>query len=323
MRCIFGIPTKVLASLVLPSQQSAQHMSQVTRWCFTLNNYQPHEEETLQILGNGPHTRYLVYGREVGQEGTPHLQGFVIFARSQRLQAAKALLGARVHLEVARGRNDQAANYCKKDDDFEEFGSLPNERGRRNDFHELKEWVVQQPNKPSQQLIANEFPDLYIKYGRLMEWVNLIYPSPELVTGTPRPWQSQLATELAQPADDRRILFYVDPIGGSGKSWFIKYWYTSHSDSTQRLSIGKRDDLAYAIDESKQYFFFDIPRSQSEFLQYSILESLKDRMVFSPKYTSYTKILGVNPHVVVFMNEEPDRNKLSADRYKVTHIRQI
>lgn len=298
-------------------------MAQLARWCFTLNNPTPQEVQSLRELGNGNRVKYLIFGREVGEEGTLHLQGFAIFQRSLRFTAAKTLLGGRCHIEGARGNNHQASEYCKKDGDFEQFGTVPADQGKRVDIEQFKQWVMEQPNKPTRGTIANEFPGLFLKYGRLMEWVDLIYPQPAFVGGPLRTWQRQLGERLDEPADDRRIQFIVDPIGGCGKSWFVRYWFSTHPNETQRLSIGKRDDLAYAIDESKLYFFFDVPRSQSEFLQYSILESLKDRMVFSPKYFSVTKILHHTPHVVVFMNEEPDREKLSRDRYYVTHIRNL
>lgn len=296
---------------------------QSTRWVFTLNNYTAAEVAALTELGNAESTKYLVFGRETAASGTPHLQGFVIFTTNQRLRAARALLSSRAHLEVARGTSVQAATYCKKENDFEEFGSVPAQQGKRNDFADFKEWLLEQPTKPTARRIADEFPSLFIRYGRIMEWVDLVYPPPELVTGTPRAWQSDLAERLDADANDRSIIFVVDPIGGCGKSWFVRWWLSRFGELTQRLSIGKRDDLAYAIDESKRFFLFDIPRSQSEFLQYSILEQLKDRLVFSPKYVSRTKTLTHTPHVVVFMNEEPDRNKLSHDRYTVLNIRNI
>lgn len=290
-------------------------MPQSNRWCFTLNNYTDDDVRRLRALEES--VRYLVIGRETGAEGTPHLQGFVVFNTRLRLTSVKRSLGNSCHVEVARGTSSQAADYCKKDGNFEEFGILPNPQGKTNTFEDLKTWVQSQPTKPTKAQIAELYPRLYLQYGRVMEWVDLIYPQEFVVPGEYRNHQSRLADQLILPADDRTITFIVDPVGGTGKSWFIKKWLSDHADITQVLSIGKRDDLAYAIDPAKSVFLFDLPRSQSEFLQYSVLEQLKDRIIFSPKYTSTTKTLNTVPHVVVFMNEEPDRNKLSVDRYDV------
>ena len=48
---------------------------QIEGWCFTLNNYSVEEEETIR---NAP-CAYMLFGRERGDEGTPHLQGYVHF----------------------------------------------------------------------------------------------------------------------------------------------------------------------------------------------------------------------------------------------------
>lgn len=284
-----------------------------TRYVFTLNNYTDDEIVALRRLE--PIAKYLIFGREVGETGTPHLQGFIVFKTNHRFNAVKRTLGDRYHIEKARGSTAQAADYCKKDGDYEEFGTAPTTPpGKTNRFDEFKKWVLEQPSKPSPQTVAAEFPSIFLQYGRCMEWIDLIYPSTFDVGGEYRDHQRHLADILDGPADDRHIIFVVDETGGTGKSWFIKKYMSEHDD-TQVLSIGKRDDLAHAISERKRVFLFDLPRSSSEFLQYSVLEQLKDRLVFSPKYMSKTKMLEHMPHVVVFMNEHPDRNKLSRDRY--------
>lgn len=285
------------------------------RWCFTLNNYVAADETRLRDLAG--RCEYLVYGREVGESGTPHLQGFIVFNTNHRFTAAKAALGDRYHLELARGTSGQASLYCKKENDFEEFGQLPTGGGKTNRFDDFKTWVLEQPSKPTAAVVAFEFPSIYLQYGRVMEWIDKIYPRVPPTMGDFRGYQASLATILEGDPDDRSVYFVIDERGGTGKSWFVKKWLSMHHEFTQCLSIGKRDDLAYVVDESKRVFLFDLPRSQSEFLQYSVLEQLKDGMVFSTKYNSRMKMFDHKVHVVVFMNEHPDMTKLSADRYKL------
>ena len=90
-------------------------------WCFTINNWTPEDEECLALLTGH---KYIVFGRETGEDGTPHLQGFVQF-KSQRTLSSMSKALPRAHLEVTKGRPDQAAEYCKKDGDFYEEGEVP------------------------------------------------------------------------------------------------------------------------------------------------------------------------------------------------------
>lgn len=289
------------------------------RWCFTINNYT--DAEQLSLRNAGDTFSYLVFGREVGESNTPHLQGFFILATKLRLRQVKQLAGlGRAHLEVSRGTPQEASQYCKKDGDFEEYGSLPACQGSRTDFERLKEWIKSQDIAPSRSDLAENFPSLYGRYrNACLEFVEMFGRRPNLVDGTLRNWQRDLDGRLARDPDDRKINFVVDERGNSGKSWLTRYWI-SNRDDIQRLSVGKRDDLAYAIDVSKKVFVFDIPRGQMEFLQYSILEQLKDQMIFSPKYESSAKVIRHKVHVVVFCNEEPDRTKMTSDRYKILNI---
>lgn len=97
-------------------------VSPAKNWCFTLNNYTAEEQTTIL---NAPGLHYLVIGREVGESGTRHLQGFLQLVDKKRPNQVKAILGTdRVHLEKARGTPVQAADYCKKDGDYQEVGEL-------------------------------------------------------------------------------------------------------------------------------------------------------------------------------------------------------
>jgi Putative viral replication protein len=292
---------------------------QARRWVFTLNNFTDAEELAINDVISGVGVEYGVFGNEVGENGTPHLQGFVIFTAPRRLTWVRNNVCGRAHWEVARGTSQQAADYCKKDGDFVEHGTFPAEQGKRTDLDRFKEWIADLGHVPSQRLLANEFPGLYLRYPRLMELATHLVPQPRLVPEDAQllDWQQHLDAVLGLDPDDRKILFYVDPEGGKGKSWFVRHQMSKRPDETQFLSVGKRDDLAYAIDETKRIFLFDLPRGTMEHFQYTVLEKLKDQLVFSSKYTSRVKVLPEPVHVIVFCNEEPDMTAMTGDRYEM------
>lgn len=100
-------------------------MSQSSRWCFTLNNPDLCEVADFQLICDDPvRVVYAIFGDEVGEEGTFHVQGFVVFKGKHRLSGVKKFL-ERAHWEPARGSSSQAADYCKKDGKFVEFGECP------------------------------------------------------------------------------------------------------------------------------------------------------------------------------------------------------
>lgn len=90
-------------------------------WCFTLNNYSDEDVLTFQAM----ECDYIVFGKEVGESGTPHLQGYVYFANARSLKSVKKI-NAKMHLEPAKGSSKQNFDYCtKQDKDFFEKGTRP------------------------------------------------------------------------------------------------------------------------------------------------------------------------------------------------------
>lgn len=286
---------------------------QSCNWVFTLNNPVPEDEARLNQLFEDNLCDYLVYGRETGESGTPHLQGFVAFREKKRFNAAKRLLGARAHLERAR-RPSEAAEYCKKDGDYEEFGEMKG-RGKRNELDLFKADV--QEGMLSLREIREKHSNVYARYTKfVIDYVNDYMPEPPIDFFPLREWQQNLYVLLCQEPNSREILFIVDPVGNNGKSWFARY-FKHMMDNVQIIVPGKKADMAYMLDSTCKYFFFDAPRSkQGDFIQYDFLEEIKNGYVFSSKYESRMKTLDMC-HVIVLMNENPDMAKLSLDRYKI------
>jgi len=87
----------------------------VRSWCLTLNN--PSEEELATLRGLNPrHFKCAIFAHEIGESGTPHIQGFMQFVNARTLTAVKKMISNRCHLEAALGTPYEAYNYCMKDD---------------------------------------------------------------------------------------------------------------------------------------------------------------------------------------------------------------
>lgn len=122
-------------------------------WCFTINNPTKNDEQILKDWEKC----YLVFGHEIGESGTPHIQGFITFKRAYRLSQLKKLHST-AHWEQAVATD--AMNYCMKDGNYtiEDFRK---KKGERTDIAEVLKKDLNQ--------IVNENPDLYIKYHNGIE----------------------------------------------------------------------------------------------------------------------------------------------------------
>lgn len=121
---------------------------------YTVNNYTPEDEKRLQAL----ECSYHVYGREIGDEGTPHLQGCITFQTAYRFRAAVRVLGG--HLTVPKVL-DQARNYCLKGNDFVVVDHR--KKTQRSDLLVVAEAVAAGGKL---HMIGREFPSTFIRYHR-------------------------------------------------------------------------------------------------------------------------------------------------------------
>jgi hypothetical protein len=295
-------------------------MSRAKHWTFTLNNYNEASITKLLSLEDEGLVAYLCFGKEVGESGTPHLQGFVSFKEKQTLRACTTHLG-QAHFEVARNVPKSIA-YCKKDGDFTEYGQLPRGAGgARNDLAAFIE-AVKGKQVTTMKEVREKHPEVAARYER---YCRDFLEDNRVVEDVPyyplRIWQAELYAELRLSPNARKIKFIVDPVGNTGKSWFAQYCEQVFPvGQVQVLAPTRKQDMAYALDVSIRIFFLDAPRCKNgEFIQYDFLEQLKDRRVFSSKYESRMKRLDA-VHVIVLMNEHPNMQALSADRYDIVEL---
>lgn len=108
-------------------------------WCFTINNYTDADLTEVENI----ECRYICYAPEIGDQGTPHLQGYIVFKSQRWLKAVSKLL-KRAHLTPARGSGSDNKRYIQGpyskngkekplNDKFCERGECP-EQGKRSDL---------------------------------------------------------------------------------------------------------------------------------------------------------------------------------------------
>ena len=104
-----------------PNDAVMTDKKQYRNWVFTVNNYGATD---IQIFGE-VECRFVCYGKEVGESGTPHLQGLIIFDKRGKTLAGLKKVHPTAHWEPMKGTIDQAYAYCVKDGDVYERGEKP------------------------------------------------------------------------------------------------------------------------------------------------------------------------------------------------------
>jgi len=254
-------------------------------WCLTLNNYTDEEWNTLVDYCATVPQQYII-GKEVGEQGTPHIQGYIWKKCTLRLNTLMKLL-PRGHWEVAKGTPDQNRNYCNKDNEF------------------LEQWI---DKKKSATDLLQARKDKALKKYENIEW---------------KQWQMEIINEMNKPADDRTVYWVYDEAGGRGKSFLAKYLYLTH---TTIIADGKKDNIFNQLNnkvnvegKEPEICLLDIPRCGRAYMNYGVIEQIKNGLIYSGKYEGGDIIFDA-PHIIIFANFEPDYDQFTADRWKVIDL---
>jgi len=272
---------------------------------------------------------YLIVGNETCPDTRrPHYQCYVQYKRKVRFNQVKDDFGKKIHCEASKGNDEQNYDYCSKEGDFKEHGARKNTKGSRTD---LTSAMAAAEDMPLSELM--EHPEHSIVVSRCMPFFRQLYANRTAAKGRAavadsmagvelREWQSRLVDIVSEAPCPRKVYWIWDESGNSGKSFMAKYLMARHDAAI--FTNGKLADLAFAY-TGEPVVVIDLARTSVEHLDhwYTFIESLKNGILFSPKYESGSKIFKP-PHVVVFANFIPDTmtryTKLSADRWMEINI---
>ena len=89
-----------------------------SQWCYTLNNFSDDDVLRLRALHTEDKNKviYHAFQAEVGERGTPHLQGYIAFSATKMRSTVANLVSKRAHLERTLGTPAEASNYCTDED---------------------------------------------------------------------------------------------------------------------------------------------------------------------------------------------------------------
>lgn len=295
-------------------------MSRSRAWMYTINNFAS-EYEPFDFL---PDNSFSVWQHEVGESGTPHLQGYIELSESKPLQYLKKLHST-AHWEIRRGTQKQAIDYCIKDDSYADgpwcYGSCK-EQGSRNDINSLRKMM--QEGADIEEVKDADF-GTYVKYKRAFDSEYQLICTENAKRRKLdsyedciwKPWQSRILDILNGPVDSRKVYWIYETEGNVGKSYLAQYLVCN---GAYLCTGGKVQDIQYSY-QGQNIVVMDLSRTKAEHMDhlYEMVERWKDGSFLSTKYESVMKVFDV-PHVLVFANFAPEREKLSSDRWHVSRI---
>jgi len=256
---------------------SSTRRNRSRRWCFTLNNYT--EVDLSQCLTRFHEAQYAI-GKEVGESGTPHLQGYLEFKFQKDFKwLQEQIPGA--HIEKAKGKRDVNYAYCTKEGDF-----VTNIEMRTN-AQKLKDMCMM------------EYKDVVWKEWQI-EIINILKEKPD---SRKIHWYWEESGNVGKSFLAKYLALTFDVIICDGKKDNIFHQVAAV------IEAGRIPNIV----------ILDIPRSAQEYVNYGVLESLKGGMLYSGKYEG-AQLLFPHPHVIAFSNELPDTRAMSGDRWVIKEI---
>lgn len=256
------------------------------RWVLTLNNYT--DEEYVSCLKFLEDYEYIV-GKEVGKEGTPHLQMYFEGKNQIDFSYVKKNF-PRAHIEKASGSYNKNFDYCSKEENY--VTNMIRKVAKKNDKIDRHVTLLE------------------------LEYSNIIW----------KEWQQKVIDIVESEADTRKIHWFHEENGNCGKSFLAKYLLLKYDAI---ICSGKKDDVfnqvckwleSHPASIGPKLVLMDVPRCQEEkYISYQTLECLKNGMLYSGKYEGGVCAFKA-PHIIVFANIFPDLSQLSMDRWHIVNI---
>lgn len=111
------------------------------QWCFTWNNYT--DTDYGSMISYFCKGDQWIIGKEVGEKGTPHLQGYINFEKKVRFTALIKVF-PKCHWEAAKGNAKANIKYCSKENNFKTNMRVPRQIQWPKKWHPWQEKILEE-----------------------------------------------------------------------------------------------------------------------------------------------------------------------------------
>lgn len=228
----------------MPVTERSKHFS------FTINNYATTTITNLRSVINTEWVNYICFQEEVGEQGTPHIQGYIQCNSRKRFSQVNGILGGRASLQESRGSDEDNYNYCSKDDSaventFQEFGERRQIARKRkaedDDFESLISFIRE---GHTLREVIEKFPMMAVKNLSNIERIYHLYKrKPLFVFNGPFKWS------LPETFSWDKTLILVGP-SGIGKTEWAKTLienplFVTHLDDLKRFDPNEHGGIIF------------------------------------------------------------------------------
>lgn len=248
-------------------------------WVFTLNNYT--DQDITEVKQNLTDCVDFVVGREVGTNGTPHLQGVMKWKNARHFAAVQKMFNSRAHWEQCKNWN-ASVNYCKKENNYickneektleEQYDDYMHETYDGTTWHEWQNEILELIKTPPDSRTVN--------------------------------WYYETKGGVGKSFLCKYLDWKYDTVICNGKADNVFNCLKNYIDNEKKFP---------------KIVIMDIPRSMQDYVSYQAIEKIKDGLLYSGKYEG-GRVRLLPLHLIIFSNEEPKYSELSFDRWRVRMI---
>ena len=140
--------------------KTSKQESAKTHWCLTLNNWTEQEYVQIKSFFSSNSSNVWIIGKEIGDNGTPHLQMYCAFNPKVRFTAIKKVCD-RLHVEKMISTKAKNLAYCAKDGDYETNTRIPKPlklHPPRDEWaKQVEKYALQEPDDRHVMFVSGDF----------------------------------------------------------------------------------------------------------------------------------------------------------------------